>query len=301
MTIERERTTPSPEEGSIEIESTEERGDLIRKAKNNPDTREEVLVEIGDKAVKEHEGIKRKQERNEEKIERREKKIEKEETTEEEKEKLKKEIRKIKKTQKKIAWKLSVLEKEDLLKSALNSESGSQERKDLAQEIIKREELLREKREKLKEELKEEQRKIITPERGENITRIEGEIIRINKEINGKEFLTLLEFEKKEQERKMKEFAEKLKEEISDGEKYVKMRDKKGKFTGQRLNMTKEQVERAKKEMMDDTRWERTKKKLLSIFDAISSLIEGGAGLLWEGIKAWAGASSGKKEKKKKD
>ena len=131
----------------------------------------------------------------------------------------------------------------------------------------------------------------------EKVNRMESCQDRILKELNRNEFLTLFEFDKKEKEAVRRETIEDFKKE---GAKYKVMKGEKGKFTGQRLEITEDQLKKARKEMKAATgeRGKKIKKAFLSIFTSIGYLFGGLVGILWEGLKLWAGAKDTEKKKK---
>jgi len=277
-------------------ETTDNRRELMNLARNS-ENQESTKIEIAEKAVKEYQKIKE----TEKKIEKKVKKIEEESNPSES---TKKKLEKAKRGKKKIAWRISVLEKEDSLIKALDSEAENEVKKKLGEELIKKEEIIRKEKERIDEEINRERDRNLDEfsetERNnwiEKVNRMESCQDRILKELNRNEFLTLFEFDKKEKEAVRRETIEDFKKE---GAKYKVMKGEKGKFTGQRLEITEDQLKKARKEMKAATgeRGKKIKKAFLSIFTSIGYLFGGLVGILWEGLKLWAGAKDTEKKKK---
>jgi hypothetical protein len=188
---------------------------------------------------------------------------------------------------------------------ALGDDVEDEAKKKLGEDLLEKEETIRKGKEKIDEEInkergthlsgftEEEQNRWV-----EKMKRTENKQKRFVEEIGRDEFLTLFEFTKREEEQTRKETIEDFKKE---GAKYKAMKDEKGRFfTGQRLEVTEDQLKEAKKEMVTATgeRGKKIKKVLLSIFTSVGYFFGELVGILWEGVKWWAGA--GKKEEKKK-
>lgn len=292
---EREPTRANSERGDETADSRQELMNIARNSENQEE-KESVKIKIAEKAIAEYREVKKEEKRVEKKIGKLEEK-----RKENPSESVEKNLEKAKRKKKKITWRVSVLEKEDSLMKALDDKAENEEKKNLGEELLKREEMIRKEKEKIDEEINQERERDLSglteaeQEKWiEKIKKMEKRQKRFVGELGRDGFLTLLEFEKRKKEQTRKEIIEDFK---AEGAEYKIMKDKKGRFTGQRLEVTENQLKEIRKEMATSTgeRGKKVKKFLLSIFTSIGYLFGEFIGLLWEGVKRWAGV-----EKKKK-
>ncbi len=228
------------------------------------------------------------------------------------KEKLKKEKERLKKTK----FHLDILGRNETLVDAFSVMSAREElgikeesedfeelKRKLGEDVLKKVKELKDKEKKLSEQIEKEKGKstenLSSEERGEwgeKIDKMERRVEKIKREMGREKVLPLLEWdyliEKAESRR---EVIDKFKEE---GAQYEQMRDEKGKFSGKEFRATKDQVEKAKREMKKEQRGRNIKKGFFGFFFSLKEALSSLGWFAWDAIsKGWAKWEE-KKEKK---